>query len=76
MLSWTEVVIVSIVTGVGGIVAVIKEWMKLSFLRHVFDRHGDRKDLEIGGQAITPPVTQPASDRRAKPDEDHGTVST
>ena len=57
MLSWVSIVI----AGISGTVAVIRLWMAvirlwlmLSFLRHVFDRAGDRKDLEAAGKAISP----------------------
>lgn len=51
MLSSTSIVLAVIISGV---VAVIQLWMKLSFLRHVYDRAGDRKDLEIAGKVISP----------------------
>lgn len=52
MLSWTSVILAAIVPAISGVVAVIRHWMTLKFLRHVFDRAGDRKDLEIAGKVI------------------------
>jgi hypothetical protein len=64
MLSWTSVVLASIVPAVSGLVAVIRHRMTLSFLRHVFDRTGDRKDLEIAGKVIAPGWTAITEGRR------------
>ena len=54
VLPWTWVA----VSGGGSIalalVALVRYRMRLTFLRHVFDRHGDRRDLEAAGRALAP----------------------
>lgn len=67
MLSWTSVVLASIVPTISGVVAVIRHRMTLSFLRHVFDRAGDRKDLEIAGKVISPGWTAIIAGRGREP---------
>lgn len=63
MLSWSAVVLASI----SGAVAVILLGMKLRFLFRVYDRAGDRKDLETAGKAISPLWTAIAEGRHREP---------
>lgn len=67
MPSWASVVLAGIVPAISGVVAVIRYRMRLSFLRHVFDRAGDRKDLEIAGKAISPGLTAITEGRHREP---------
>ncbi len=62
MLSWAVVV-----ASISGIVTVIRHGMTLRFLWRVFDRAGDRKDLEIAGKAISPRWTADTEARRREP---------
>jgi hypothetical protein len=39
---------VSLLTAVIGL---IRYWLRLRFLRHVYDRNGDRRDLKVAGEA-------------------------
>jgi hypothetical protein len=63
MLPWASVALASI----SGVVTVILLRMRLKFLRHVYDRAGDRKDLEIAGKVISPRWTAITEGRRREP---------
>jgi hypothetical protein len=67
MLSWTSVVLAGIVPAISGVVTVIRHRMTLAFLRHVFDRAGDRRDLEVAGKVISPGWIAIIEGRRREP---------
>lgn len=56
-----------ILTSTSAVTVMIRHGMTLWFLCHVFDRAGDRKDLEIAGKAISPRLTAISATRRRQP---------
>lgn len=36
------------------LVGLVRYRMRLTFLRHIYDNHGDRLDLEAAGRALAP----------------------
>jgi hypothetical protein len=56
-----------ILASTSAVTVVIRHGMTLWFLCHVFDRSGDRKDLEIAGKAISPRLNAISEARRRQP---------
>jgi hypothetical protein len=53
-MSTTDIVIVVISSVSAGGYRLLRYWLRLRFLRHTFDRSGDRKDLEVAGKVTAP----------------------
>jgi hypothetical protein len=54
MSSMTWVVISGAVPCATALVGLLRYRMRLAFLRHIYDHHGDRLDLEAAGRALAP----------------------
>lgn len=64
-MNTTALVATVVGTVVGSGCAVVRLWLRLSFLRRVYEHRSDRKDLEVAGKATTPDWTARAG-RTAK----------
>lgn len=53
-MSTTNIVFVVISTVSAGGYNLLRYWLRLRFLRHAFDRNGDRKDLKMAGKVTAP----------------------
>jgi len=62
----TDIVLFVISTVSAGGYSLFRFWLRLRFLRHAFDRSGDRKDLEVAGK-VTAPGWLARGDRELKP---------
>jgi hypothetical protein len=52
---------------VAALIGLVRYWMRLQFLRDVFERHGDRRDLDVAGNVTSPgwsAISQRARRRR------------
>lgn len=54
VLLWAWVTVSGGVPLAIALVRLVRYRMRLTFLRHVYDRHGDRRDLEAAGRALAP----------------------
>lgn len=68
-MSTTVLVILSTVCACG--CRLFRYWLRLRFLRHAFDRSGDRNDLEVAGK-VTAPGWRAHGDWGLKPQGDQG----
>lgn len=67
MSSMTWVVISGAVPFATALVGLVRYWMRLAFLRHIYDHHGDRLDLEVAGRALAPVWLTLRRDRQPDP---------
>lgn len=54
MPPWVWVVVSGGVPLATALVRLVRYRMRLAFLRHIYDRCGDRRDLEAAGRALAP----------------------
>lgn len=52
-MSWV-VVSGAVVPLATALISLVRYRMRLTFLRYIYDRHGDRLDLEAAGRALAP----------------------